>query len=161
MQPILLATDGSPAAEEATRTAIDYAKAFDAPLKIVTAWGVAYEPIGLFYGPVIPDVDQVGHEQARKVVAYAASQARRAGLEVEVLVSRGNPVERICTLAEEHDARLIVVGSHGWGPFKRALFGSVSTGVLHHAKRPVLVVRGGAPTQPEITEERPKLSVVT
>jgi nucleotide-binding universal stress UspA family protein len=161
MQPILLATDGSPAAEEATRAAIDHAKAFDAPLLVVTAWGVTYEPIGLFYGPVIPDVDHVGHEQAQEVVAHAATQARREGVEVEALVCRGNPIERICTLAEEHDARLIVVGSHGWGPFKRALFGSVSTGVLHHARRPVLVVRSGAPSHREITEERRKLSVVT
>jgi nucleotide-binding universal stress UspA family protein len=161
MQPILLATDGSPAAEEATRTAIHYAKALDAPLVIVTAWGVTYEPIGLFYGPIIPDVDQVGRERALQVVAYAATLAREAGVELEVLVSRGNPVERICTLAEDHDARLIVVGSHGWGPFKRALFGSVSTGVLHHAKRPVLVVRGDAAASPEPSEKHRKLSVVT
>jgi hypothetical protein len=32
----------------------------------------------------------------------------------------------------------------GWGAVKRALFGSVSTGVLHHAKCPVLIVRGEA-----------------
>jgi Universal stress protein family len=35
-----------------------------------------------------------------------------------------------------------VIGSHGWGVVKCALFGSVSTGVLHQAKCPVLVVRG-------------------
>jgi nucleotide-binding universal stress UspA family protein len=161
MQPILLATDGSPAAEEAARTAIEYAKAFDAPLVIVTAWGVTYEPIGLFYGPIIPDVDHVGREQALQVVAHATTLAREAGLALEVLVSRGNPVERICALAEEHDARVIVLGSHGWGPFKRALFGSVSTGVLHHAKRPVLVVRGDAAARTERSEDHRKLSVVT
>jgi nucleotide-binding universal stress UspA family protein len=33
-----------------------------------------------------------------------------------------------------------VLGSHGWGALKRAIFGSVSTGVLHHARCPVLVV---------------------
>jgi nucleotide-binding universal stress UspA family protein len=161
MQPILLATDGSPAAEEATRTAIEYAKAFHAPLVIVTAWGVMYEPVGLFYGPVMPDVDQVGRERALQVVAHAATLAREAGVELEVLVSRGNPVERICTLADEHDARLIVVGSHGWGPFKRALFGSVSTGVLHHSKRPVLVTRGEGAARTERSEDHRKLSVVT
>lgn len=160
MQPILLATDGSPAAAEAARTAIDYAKAFEAPLLILSVWDVTYEPIGIAYGPIIPDVDHVGHEQALKIVEQAAVQARSAGLEVEALTWRGNPVERICALAEEHDARLIVVGSHGWGPFKRALFGSVSTGVLHHARRPVLVVRGDASPADRVEEPR-KLSIVT
>jgi nucleotide-binding universal stress UspA family protein len=160
MQPILLATDGSPTAVQATRTAIDYAKLFGAPLLIVSVWDVRYEPIGVAYGPVIPDIDHVGHEQARKVVARAATQARRAGVDLEPLIRRGNPVEQVCAVAEEYDARLIVVGSHGWGPFKRALFGSVSTGVLHHAKQPVLVVRGDA-TGTERVEETPMLRVVT
>ena len=55
---------------------------------------------------------------------------------------RGFPVDEICLAAEKYDPRFLVVGSHGWGAVKRALFGSVSTGVLHHAKCPVLVVRG-------------------
>jgi nucleotide-binding universal stress UspA family protein len=56
-------------------------------------------------------------------------------------VLRGFPVEEICLAAEKYDPRFLVVGSHGWGAVKRALFGSVSTGVQHHAKCPVLVVR--------------------
>jgi nucleotide-binding universal stress UspA family protein len=38
----------------------------------------------------------------------------------------------------------LILGSHGWGAVKRAVFGSVSTGVLHHARCPVLVVRTDA-----------------
>ena len=55
-------------------------------------------------------------------------------------VRHGDPARQICRLASERDARLIVVGSHGWGALRRLVFGSVSTGVLHHAKQPVLVV---------------------
>jgi nucleotide-binding universal stress UspA family protein len=160
MKPILLATDGSPTAAEATQTAIDYARAFGAPLLILAVWDVAYEPIGVAYGPVIPDIDHVGHEQAEEVVARAATKARRAGVEPEVLIRRCNPVAQICAVAKERDARMIVVGSHGWGPFKRALFGSVSTGVLHQATQPVLVVRGDV-VATETVVETPKLSLVT
>src|SRR5215218_221523 len=46
----------------------------------------------------------------------------------------------LIALAGEHDARLIVVGSHGISPVTSALLGSVAAGVVHHAKRPVLVV---------------------
>ena len=161
MKPILLATDGSPTAAQATETAIDYAKAFGAPLLILVVWDVTYEPIGVAYGPVIPDLDHVGHEQAEEVVARAATKARRAGVEPEVLIHRGNPVAQICAVAEQRDVRMIVVGSRGWGPFKRALFGSVSTGVLHHAKQPVLVVRRDTTVPTEVADEQSKLSVVT
>ena len=54
---------------------------------------------------------------------------------------RGIPVDEICIAAETYKPRFLVVGSHGWGVVKRAVFGSVSTGVLHRAKCPVLVVR--------------------
>jgi nucleotide-binding universal stress UspA family protein len=56
------------------------------------------------------------------------------------VVLRGFPVEEICIEAEKLGARFLVLGSHGWGALKRAIFGSVSTGVLHHAGCPVLVV---------------------
>jgi nucleotide-binding universal stress UspA family protein len=51
------------------------------------------------------------------------------------------PVEEICMAAETYAPRFLVLGSHGWGVVKRAVFGSVSTGVLHRATCPVLVVR--------------------
>jgi nucleotide-binding universal stress UspA family protein len=142
MKPIMLATDGSSTAAEAAKSAIELAGAFDAPLLIVSVWDITYEPIGVGFGPILPDIDRIGHEQAQKIVEEAAEPARAAGLDVELLTRRGRPVEQICTIAAERGARLIVVGSHGWGAVRRALFGSVSTGVLHHARQPVLVVPG-------------------
>jgi nucleotide-binding universal stress UspA family protein len=50
-------------------------------------------------------------------------------------------VEEICIAAATVKPRFLVIGSHGWGVLRRAVFGSVSTGVLHRAKCPVLVVR--------------------
>jgi nucleotide-binding universal stress UspA family protein len=55
----------------------------------------------------------------------------------------GFAVEEICEVAREHDVQLIVVGSHGWGAARRLLSGSVSTGLVHTAPCPVLVVRPG------------------
>ncbi len=159
MKPILLATDGSPTAAEATKTAIEFATALDAPLLIVSIWDFALEPVGIGFGPVIPDLDRVGHEQALKVVEEAAEPARKAGLDVETIIRRGTPVEQICAIADEHDARLIVLGSHGWGPLRRTLFGSVSTGVLHHARQPVLVVRRCETVPATEAAEREKATV--
>lgn len=51
-------------------------------------------------------------------------------------------------LAEELDAGLVIVGSHGFGPFKRILLGSVSDSVVRHANASVLVARGEADRLP-------------
>jgi nucleotide-binding universal stress UspA family protein len=147
MKPILLATDGSPSAEAATKTAIAFAKALETPLLIVSIWDIAYEPIGVGRSTVVPDLDHAAGDEASRIVEGAADSARQAGLEVETITRRGLPVEEICAIAEEHDPALVVVGSHGWGPLRRMFFGSVSTGVLHHARRPLLVVPSGVTEQ--------------
>jgi nucleotide-binding universal stress UspA family protein len=46
----------------------------------------------------------------------------------------------LCQLAIERHAEAVVVGSRGLSGLGGALLGSVSSGVLHHADRPVLVV---------------------
>ncbi len=46
----------------------------------------------------------------------------------------------IVDVADELDATLIVTGSRGMGGIKSLLLGSTSDRVLHHARRPVLVV---------------------
>jgi nucleotide-binding universal stress UspA family protein len=140
MKPIVLATDGSPSAAAATTKAIDLAHELDAPLIVATIWQITYEPVGLAFGPVVPDLDSVGRERAIEIAAKAEEEARAAGVEVEIEVRHGIPGHEICAIANTYDAQLIVLGSHGWGAFRRLLFGSVSTAVLHHATQPVLVV---------------------
>jgi nucleotide-binding universal stress UspA family protein len=51
-------------------------------------------------------------------------------------------------LAEELGAGLIVMGSRGLDRMRRALMGSVSDAVVHHAHCPVLVVRKEEPEEP-------------
>ncbi|TML19586.1 MAG: universal stress protein [Actinobacteria bacterium] len=160
MKPILLATDGSPTAEEATEKAIELANLLGAPLVVVTAWDIPYSTLGYAAVPVVPDLGKLAKEQADKVAAAAATRARSAGVEVQALTLRGFPVEEICRAAEKHEPQLLVIGSHGWSPIKRLIFGSVSTGVLHHAKCPVLIVPAGAPDEaPEQKHEQAKAEV--
>jgi nucleotide-binding universal stress UspA family protein len=140
MNPVMLATDGSPAAADATKIAIEVAGALGAPLLVVSCWEVPYQPVAIGYAPMIPDLDRIGREQADEVAEDAARAAREAGLSALTVVRHGDPVQEICAIAADRDVRLIVLGSHGWGALRRFVFGSVSTGVLHHARRPVLVV---------------------
>jgi nucleotide-binding universal stress UspA family protein len=57
--------------------------------------------------------------------------------------------ETIIAVADEVDADLVVTGSRGLGRLRSLLLGSVSDGLLHHCRRPTLVV-----PSPELAEGR-------
>lgn len=144
MARILLAADGSPSSLAATREAVALAHATAWSLAIVTVWhlpvtGFGYEPLAL-----VPDVSDEVRAQAQAALDDACAIARAAGVEPQALLAEGAPDAEICAAAERTGATLIVIGSHGFGPVQRLLFGSVSTAVLHHAPCPVLVVRDPA-----------------
>jgi nucleotide-binding universal stress UspA family protein len=57
------------------------------------------------------------------------------------IVVTGHPVDQIVHQAEEMDADLIVIGSHGRGGLADVTLGSTSRRVLRRCAMPVLVVR--------------------
>lgn len=83
-------------------------------------------------------------QDARVASASAGLDATVAALGVGAAgrLEHGDPAAIICEVADREGFDLIVLGSHGAGLLKRALLGSVSHHVLHHAACPVLVVRG-------------------
>lgn len=142
MNTILLATDGSPAAREATSEAIQLCNELEARLVVVGVERVAVPAYGYYgYGDVYLELLRGEHAHVHHVLAEAAQAAEDAGIDYETVARTGDIVEAICTIAEHESARLIVVGSHGWNALRRAVFGSVSAGLLHAAPCPVLVVR--------------------
>jgi nucleotide-binding universal stress UspA family protein len=154
---ILLATDGSPSARAATREAIELAKATGWRLCVLTAWHTpVINAYGYAPGAYVPvgELRAAEREHAGAVAGHAAELAREAGLDATVELREGHAADVICTTADEIGAGLIVMGAHGWGAFKRLVFGSVSTGVLHHTTRPVLVVR--APAEAESLDDEIK-----
>jgi nucleotide-binding universal stress UspA family protein len=65
--------------------------------------------------------------------------------------SANSPGQALVLAAKEHGAELIVVGYHGTSSIvEQFLLGSVSRKVLHTAKMPVLVVKGGSGTDESI-----------
>jgi nucleotide-binding universal stress UspA family protein len=145
MSTIVLATDGSPAALAATQQAIGLAEDTGARLVIVGVEHVSVPAYGYYgYGEVYNDLLTGEHVHTQRVLADAACAADEAGVPCETLDRNGDVVDAICDIAAQKEARLIVLGSHGWSSVRRFLFGSVSMGVLHHAPCPVLVVRANA-----------------
>jgi nucleotide-binding universal stress UspA family protein len=144
---ILLATDGSENANLASSTAADLAKSTNSELHVVY---VGHMP-SIFYespGAIVLDPDlqsrmeEDAEEAARTKLKEQVQKIREAGTEVAGVHTRvGFPDAEIVGLAERLNAGLIVMGSRGLGPLRRALMGSVSDSVVRHAHCPVLVVR--------------------
>ena len=144
MKPIVLATDGSPSAAEATLNAVELARMLGAPLVAVAVEHVDVPSYGYFgYAEIFSELSKMEREHVDATLSQAKAVATEAGVDCEGVHCTGLVSEQICKVAQQRKAQMIVIGAHGWGPIRRALHGSVSTAVLHEALCPVLVVRGG------------------
>ncbi len=92
-----------------------------------------------------------GEGEGEGVVEKIASDLQAAGVssEGEIRQARlGHIAANILQAAQEHDARLVVLGSSSRTDLPRIPLGSVSTRLLHMAARPVLIVpRSDTPTE--------------
>jgi nucleotide-binding universal stress UspA family protein len=137
---ILLATDGSEDAESAARAAANLSVKAGAELHVVHAWQSVPHPV--------IDADYYEEEAARILREQTERVAGSGAAVSEAHLVMGPPVDAILDLGEEIGADLLVVGSRGHGTLGRLILGSVSEGVVHHATRPVLVLRGGKDAWP-------------
>lgn len=143
MKPIMLATDGSPSAEGATREAIDLAQQLGVPLLAVSVEHHSVPAYGYYgYAEVVAEMRKIEHERVEELLEAVKKRASDAGVECETLALEGLPARRVCEAAAELNVRLVIIGAHGWGRMGRLIHGSVSTYVLHHSPTPVLVVHG-------------------
>jgi nucleotide-binding universal stress UspA family protein len=155
MKPILLATDGSPSAAEATREAIELARALEVPLVATAVEHVSAPSYGYYgYAEVYSELRKAECEHVHSVLADVATRAAAVGVTCDTVPLEGVVVDEICRLARERDAAMVVIGAHGWGTIKRVVFGSVSLGVLHEAPCPVLVARTPGPDETTWVDER-------
>jgi nucleotide-binding universal stress UspA family protein len=143
-RPILFATDGSPSAAEAQREAFELARSLDTSLLVVSVVHAALPAIGYAgygYSNVVAELTEAEHHRVKKLLGTVGAAACAAEVPYSTVLVDGFVVEEICRIARERDVQLIVVGSHGWGAARRLFSGSVSTGLVHSAPCPVLVVR--------------------
>jgi nucleotide-binding universal stress UspA family protein len=87
-------------------------------------------------------MEEEAEKAAKTNLEKQAQKIRQVGIEVAGIHTRvGFPAAEIVRLAGRLGAGLIVMGSRGLGPLRRALMGSVSDSVVRHAHCPVLAVR--------------------
>jgi nucleotide-binding universal stress UspA family protein len=81
-------------------------------------------------------------EAAEQVAAHGAQLADEAGFRAQGMALQGTPIwKTIVDGADENQASLIVIGSHGRPGLGGRLAGNVASAVASHAHQPVLIVR--------------------
>ncbi len=143
--PVVFAYDGSELAKGAITEAAGLLST-DREALVVCAWqpfDVGFTPVGglQFNAAEIADVRRAAEETA----ADGASFAKAAGfLASSVAVEAAPTWKAIVDLADDRDASLIVLGSHGRSGLTEVLVGSVAGAVAQHSRRSVLIVHHGS-----------------
>lgn len=137
LSKILVPVDFSPPARAATRRAGALARHYGSELTLLHVDEIPF----LFEAG-----ERIAIRQADWESAVAADGARRRaelevfesadleGLTVRRLMRAGDPAQEVVRLAREDNADLIVMPTHGYGPIRRLLLGSVTAKVLHDAE---------------------------
>lgn len=136
MPGIVVGIDGSRSSDKAVAEAAVLAQEIGQKLYVV----FGYEP---YRGAAeIQDHRLALEEMGTEVGNTAVEQAQTAGADAELMLIDKGPVDALLALADEIDARMIVVGSYGDSPLKGAILGSTPHKLVHLSKRPVLIVHG-------------------
>jgi len=80
-------------------------------------------------------------ERTEEALEERAEALREHGVDVRVKVRRGHPAEETLDAAEELDADLLAIATHGRSGVKRVLMGSVAEKVIRRAPCPVFTVK--------------------
>ena len=141
MDTIMVPTDLSPAAQNATDYAVELAKFFDAKIILVHAFPVPalnyempfpVEPISEFQKDAEERLEEIKREIQRKT---------EFPLDIECVVSMGTPFNVIEETAKEKDPDLIVIGIVGEaGALKENLIGSTAITVARKLEVPTFII---------------------
>jgi nucleotide-binding universal stress UspA family protein len=140
MQRILVATDGSPASDEAVRFGLELADEYGAKVYLVHVVPELHVMTANGLGLVSAIPRELTDADSESLVR-AEELAGEAGVWTKSAILRGDVVDEIVAFGDNLAVDLIVVGSRGHGALANVLLGSVSRGVLGESRRPVAVVR--------------------
>ena len=153
IRKILVGTDFSAEAEAALVQAIAIATRVDA--EIVIAHAAALSDVKHLPGSseeIVDRIDQLAASQRKDVQRELDALAKRcadAGISATTRMLSDLPDPALPEAAEELEADLVVVGTHGHTGVRRFLLGSVAERVVRHTQTDVLVARK-APETPEL-----------
>jgi nucleotide-binding universal stress UspA family protein len=140
---ILVPLDGSARAERILPHVEAIAQKFGSRLYLMQiveplVVGVSPYDAGSLY--VADEIDRRTQE-AKAYLAALEGQLRDKKIVAQSQVEYGPVVSSILEQADQHDVDLIAMASHGRTGLARVFYGSVASGILNRAERPLLLIR--------------------
>lgn len=141
---ILVPVDESPISYAAVEQALGLAKLVQSQVTILSV--IAVDPfVGVdFYkvAPAITDYFMQAEQAAQTRLKDIQHLFERDHIPVNVRIIHGvSPSEGIMQVANEIEADLVIMGSHGRTGFKKMMLGSVAQNVLTQSPIPVLITK--------------------
>jgi nucleotide-binding universal stress UspA family protein len=146
-QKIFVAIDDSPTSQKALAEAIDLARNTSAALCIAHAADeslLAQHGMGLGSYIDVEGTKKAIHETSQALLTDAAAKATAGGVSAETRLLEATDrrvAEQIAAGADDFQADLIVIGTHGRRGFARLLVGSVAENLVRIANTSLLMVR--------------------
>jgi nucleotide-binding universal stress UspA family protein len=138
---ILCPVDFSEASKQSFQTAVDLATRLNAEIRVIHVYQLPASalPDGVLETPT--DLEAVLEERIQKRLDAFVAENVTEGTNVTTGLCEGVPYVEITEAAEEIDADMIVIGTHGRTGLAHLLLGSVAERVLRTSDIPVLTVR--------------------
>jgi len=138
LKSVLVAFDGTLPSKNALTEAVEIVQVTHARLTLICVIPLMASAFGIEMPP--GETVTATIEGARTMLAAEKASLQKKGLtDVDTVLLDGDPVDRVVAYAMENSPDLIVVGSRGLSEAGRFFLGSVSDGILHHARCSVLV----------------------
>ncbi len=154
---ILFPVDFSERCTAAVPFVKDFAKTFNAQVTLISAlaplWQLGVAEAG---AAVTVDMEELREDLDTRLKGTFTSEL--SGIPVSRVTKIGEPGEVITEYAHANGIDLIMMPTHGYGPFRSLLLGSVTAKVLHDAECPVWTA--AHVEEPEVGAHRPVRNVV-
>lgn len=142
LKRILVPTDFTDTSDRALDWALNLAGRLGGAVTVMHAYEIPV--IGFPDGAIIATPEIAGRiaEASRAALDTAVAKRRGGPVPIDGVIREGVAWEAINALADELDADMVVIGTHGRRGLSRALLGSVAENVVRTAHRPVVTIRG-------------------
>ncbi|HWL89393.1 MAG TPA: universal stress protein [Polyangiaceae bacterium] len=142
LRKVLVPVDFTESSDRALDYALELAARFDASVFVMHAYEV---PVyGFPDGAFIANGDVAARisTAAQKALDALVDARKSKGISLRGILRTGVAWEEANAVADELDADLIVISTHGRRGLARALLGSVAENIIRTTPRPVLVLHG-------------------
>jgi nucleotide-binding universal stress UspA family protein len=147
---LLIPLDGSERAEAILAHLTPFLARFNSELTVLVAVETPnVEQLDMFPKGAVDDMLAAAEGNAFDYAESVTNRLNQQGLQAHGTVRRGRPADVILDMAEEVDADLVAMSSHGYGGWKHLLHGSTAEQVLRASRAPVLVVKSYEHTEVE------------